>query len=244
VIQHILGKCFGVIEASDVAAGHFESEIQVFEADDGTRYVNVDTTTYAGLERATNPKFNLAASGLSDLVIFTSLLHPASYIFSPQYTGKLFTLFRHPVERVVSRFHHEQQTDMTLQDWTITQYAQSGRVENNWVTRYLVNKPGGGLTQDDVYLAMDVLRRKCVVGLVDHIEESMSKFESIFGWSSLVQNNPDVKDCRDRHLEQSRMHKNPSVEEGSEAWNIIMVHNQYDYQVYKYAQYLFWTRYY
>eukprot|EP00957_Ditylum_brightwellii_P201115 15324119-Ditylum_brightwellii.AAC.1 len=181
-------------------------EIQVFEADDGTRYVNVDTTTYAGLERATNPKFNLAAS------------------------GKLFTLFRHPVERVVSRFHHEQQTDMTLQDWTITQYAQSGRVENNWVTRYLVNKPGGGLTQDDVYLAMDILRRKCVVGLVDHIEESMSKFESIFGWSSLVQNNPDVKDCRDRHLEQSRMHKNPSVEEGSEAWNIIMVHNQYDYQ--------------
>ena len=88
---------------------------------DRSPFVNVDTITVGGILRASEMGF--ADSGLADAVI-TPLLYEANALFTPTAKGRLFTVFRHPVERAISMFyylqiaHWEPTYDPSLQSWT------------------------------------------------------------------------------------------------------------------------------
>lgn len=72
---------------------------------DGSNFVNVDTTTIEGIERA--KQMNLAGSELAEVIVIQHL-YEAEKLFDPNHRGRLFAVFRHPVDRAISMFYYLQ----------------------------------------------------------------------------------------------------------------------------------------
>lgn len=203
-------------------------------------YVNVDTSTPEGIERAR--QLELADSRMADVVIST-LLHQTASLFSNRHKGRLFTIVRHPVERAVSLFHYVQDTQWRrrqtfqkeLSELSIEEYFESGLAENNWMTRFLINEPTKGeLTRDDVNLAKEILRRKCLVGVLSQKGESFARFERYFGFPL---KDDEQKDCHEKKLQWAwpLKHRHDDVEENTPLWDLILTHNVFDMELYHYA---------
>lgn len=200
-------------------------------------------STPAGIERAKN--LHLASSNLADAMV-SPLVYEASVVYSNLYHGRLFTLFRHPIHRAVSLFYYTQ--DMVwrrgnvkdLMDITIEEYFKGGMGENNWMTRFLANARNKVLTEDDLDVAKEVLRRKCLVGLLSQKGESMSRFLKYFKWDKHVKGEKE-QECLDKNLDYGwpQKHRHQEVEEGSEVWNLVVQMNTFDLQLYEYAKELF-----
>lgn len=203
-------------------------------------YVNVDIATADGIERAR--RLDLASSGLADVIVST-LLYQAASLFSSQHKGRLFTIVRHPVERAVSLFHYVQDTQWRrrqtfkkeLSELTIAEYFESGLAENNWMTRFLINEPTKGeLTKADVNLAKEILRKKCLIGLLSDKGESFARFERFFGFPI---KDDEQKECHEKKLQWSwpLKHRHDEVEENTPLWDLILTQNVYDMELYHYA---------
>jgi len=187
-----------------------------------------------------------ADSGLADAVV-TPFIYEANNLFTSSAKGRLFTVFRHPIERAISMFNYIQVADWEptyapeLKDWTIEQYAISSKVENNWLTRQLSNQPHGDLTDDNLKIASEVLRSKFLVGLVTKMEATIERFEKFFRWTYRV-NPPAQETCRSQNL-LNKANKNlrgqEKLTEGSRGWELLASQNQYDLQLYEYIEELF-----
>ena len=55
-------------------------------------------------------------------------------------------------------------------------------VIDNYIVRTLVNKPIAELTSYDLDLAMLILKKKFLIGLVNGIKESIKHFRYYFNW--------------------------------------------------------------
>jgi hypothetical protein len=75
--------------------------LRIVDSGDGRKYVNVDVTTSSGIQNAVQRGF--VSSHLAD-VIFTPLLveNTVKLLDGGENKGRLFAMFRHPVDRVVS----------------------------------------------------------------------------------------------------------------------------------------------
>ena len=121
---------------------HQESDLKIVISGDGRKYVNVDVTTTEGIIQASQRGF--ATSNLAD-IIFTPLLLEASELLLNGDTnkGRMFALFRHPIERLTSIFYYLQKAtweptyDPQLAQMTIDDYARSEKCESNWLVRSL-----------------------------------------------------------------------------------------------------------
>ena len=72
----------------------------------GPTYINVDTTSEKGIIRA--EKLGLVPSGLPD---FISTVYPdvaIAHLYDSSHRGRAMGLFRHPVDRLVSKFYYLQ----------------------------------------------------------------------------------------------------------------------------------------
>lgn len=229
-MRDLMGACHRFVQATErgVADGHiFDTEIAVvYPTVPGapeialSPFVNIDSSTVAGIQRAKSLGF--ADSHLADVVI-SPLLFPVNDLFTQTSTGRLFSVFRNPIDRAVSMFYYiqiaywEPTYHPDLKDWTLEQYATSDIVENNWMTRYLSNQLGGELTEENLQQAMNVVKTKFLVGLMTKIEESMSRFEKFFRWTYHV--NPWVQEeCRERLMSggsnSNKANKKPLAERG------------------------------
>ena len=245
-IQDILLRCVGLVEASEVgiSEGHGDdSQLAVIPLLDGGRYVNVDTTTKDGLERAGQMGF--AKSGLAD-VAFTSYLLEANNIFdaSEGCRARCFTLLRHPIKRAVSMFYYLQFSSWELtyddrfQNMTIEQYAAGGLSENNWMIRMLTGYMSGPMDWTHLEKAKAVLKRKCIVGLLDEFDAALDRFQRYFGWTDRVSISQNSKDCEESLLHDGgdNKHPHPKHEEGSEVWELFLKKNEYDLMLYEFAK--------
>ena len=209
--------------------------LKVYTNTQHTKFVNVDTTTPAGIDQAKS--LGLVSSGVAD-VAFTSLIGYAGKMFNPpKERGRVFSVFRHPVERAASQFYHDQRvgTDPAVVDMTLVEYVMSGRVEGDWMTKALVGKPVGiPLSNDDLILAMEVIRRKILVGLSDRMEESLLRFQKYFGWDRTFASNRNILACQNGILSETGL-QNPTVQKGSEGWGRIEAQNRNDVNLYEYA---------
>jgi hypothetical protein len=159
------------------------------------RFINVNVFTAEGIHRAV--ELQLLSSGLLDFVTTDNLHQTMAKLFLPSSSSaRLFALFRHPVEREVSRFYFMQYatwerlydptlTEMTLEEF-ITSQQDDGqpRIYDNWMVRSLTGKVSCyfTLTEQDLEVAKQVLRRKCLVGLTNKMEESLQRFQLFFHW--------------------------------------------------------------
>jgi hypothetical protein len=236
-VKNILTQCFGLLSATETGADSVAEYLTVVSDLEGGQYINVDTTTPTGIEHAAQ----LQVGNLPNLqLVATPFLYEASEkLFSEYYRARMFTLLRHPVERAASLFYRMAQdkkgifSGMTLED-----YANSPFVENNWMTRFLNNGFGGELSLAHVTIATEILRRKCLVGLLKHKTESFRRFEDYF---HLTIRDEKVDECHTKMLDWNWPNKNKHtpVREGSEAWRLLMKHNAFDVKLYQYAEEIF-----
>ena len=70
------------------------------------RYVNVDTTTRIGIERAR--KLGLVSSNLADLIITSDPVYAIENLYSKDERGRVLLMMRQPVDRLVSKFYYLQ----------------------------------------------------------------------------------------------------------------------------------------
>jgi hypothetical protein len=248
-VQDVLSHCWNLVEASQVGTTnghHTELELKVWRHEDGGRYVNVDTTTLDGIERA--KRLRLIQSGLAD-VLYSTYLNEMSGLFSENYRARVFTMIRNPISRAVSMYSYLQEAvargemSSAFLYQTIEDYAQSPHMENNLLTRLLVNQMEGPLKAEHMLQAKEILRRKVLVGLTTHFKESLERFKFYFGWqqaSTLAVLSDKIHACEERLVntgDNKLSHAN--VEKGSQAWQLLAAQNIYDLQLYDYAQFLF-----
>jgi hypothetical protein len=188
-----------------------------------------------------------AESGVGDAVV-TPFIYESNQLFTPMAKGRLFTVFRHPIDRAISLFYYLQVADWeptydpALKDWTMDQYATSDKIENNWLTRQLSNQLSGELTDEHVNIAMEAIRRKFVVGLMSKMEETMTRLERFFRWTYRV-NPANQEICRDNLLHggsnSNSKNKKAKPKEGDDTWELLAAQNQFDLQLYGYIESLF-----
>jgi hypothetical protein len=211
----------------------------------GCAYVRIAWNATATLERLKHAKdMQLVQSGQVD-VVTTQYLHAGATLFDgQQHRGRCFTLFRHPIERAVSLFHylgiasHEPTYDPQLKYISLEMWARSKRIEHNWMVRFLSNELVGDLTPRHLDIAKEVLRRKCLVGLLEEKTGSFLRFQKFFGWQFY---NEEMHDCQDKILNWhwSNKHKHDLVEEGSPEWELLYKQNILDMELYNYAKQLY-----
>jgi|EP00970_Alexandrium_tamarense_P013188 hypothetical protein len=94
----------------------------------------------------------------------------------------------------------------------------------------------GPLTNDDFLVAKEILRRKCLVGLMDRMSESITRFHTFFGFGDDA-----TLGCANSNFATGgeNGHKHPPLDPNSEAYNIMATKNQLDIRLHEYAQQLF-----
>jgi hypothetical protein len=246
IAESVFTKCHFLILACENGLQQpifHKDKLEVFETTNGALHVNVDTTTPRGIRRA--KELGLAESRLAE-VMTSPLIHLfVSSIFNRVQKGRMFSLFRHPIYRAVSMYYYLSSAkwdplyNPKLKHMTLEEYAQSGSVEHNWMTRFLVNKPGGKLTKHDMLVAKEILRMKCLIGIYEDIENSLLRFQIYFGWS---QNSPpdQVRACRTAVLQAGDpRHKIPEIDPSSTAYLALANVNKFDLELYAYARKLY-----
>lgn len=237
-------SCLHLTLAADAGGGNKDDTLKVLKFGPTMSFVNVDTSTHSGIARAKN--LNLASSGLADVVI-SPLLHEATTLFTATRRGRMYTIFRHPVERAASLFYFIQETQWRqpetrneqFADISIQKFYKSGFAENNWMTRFLTNElTKAELTDNDLNIAKEVLRKKCLVGLLEEKGETFQRIQKYFGWS--LKSEEDTN-CFEKKLEWTwpMKHAHQKVEHDSRAWRLIATANKYDMKLYEYAKELF-----
>jgi len=247
-IKHLYSDCYGLVEASEngISEGHENDaslEVVTLELLNRWKFVNVDTTIPAGIERAA--ELNTAQSGLVDLLISPLPYEVVPKLFDQEHKGRFFTIFRDPIERVVSTFYylqkatHEPTYNPELAYMTLAEYVFSDLAESNFISRSLIDKMEEAFVEEDFNVAREILKTKCLVGLLNQMEESVRRFDSYFGFR-----NPDQQisdECVEGYL-KTGVNKNshpelPAID--SPVHRELVRKNHMDIRLHKYVIELF-----
>jgi len=182
-VQTLYRQCFTLITAAEIGRPELEHEdfLRIVHANGSTNHLNVDISTVPGILRA--KKLRLVQSHISQLIFSPLFDESTELLFDDENKGIMFAMFRHPVDRVVSLFYYLQKAtweptyNPSLANMTLLEYVNSPLVEANFVLRSLVNKFTGPLSPADLDLAKEILRRKCIVGIVEEFNDSVQIFE-------------------------------------------------------------------
>ena len=245
-VESVLSYCYRMVLANSMgtANGHDQdTKLDVVQLGTGAMYVNVDMATPTGIQHAKD--MNLGSSDMVNAVVTPFIFETAANIFKDtSKSGKCFTLLRHPVDRAVSLYHHYQIDESgnpntaQYKGMSIDEYADNV-AENNWLVRFLTNKRGGNLTWQDLEAAKDVFGKKCLIGLVDRIDESLSRYEHFFGWDKKISDSDRKDKCVRQYLDSGDRRQEHPTYEGTTAWETLRKKNEYDEILYEYAKNLY-----
>eukprot|EP00804_Cyclotella_cryptica_P005084 CCRYP_011514-RA/>CCRYP_011514-RA protein AED:0.37 eAED:0.37 QI:289/1/1/1/0.5/0.33/3/364/610 len=214
-------------------------------------FVNVDCSTPSGIDRGISQ--NLATANIVDVIYSPNIMDAARLFLPPiEAYGRGVVLMRHPVERVVALYEylrlarHDSIADV-VKDMNLEEFAKSGLIENNPLTRNLSGVKNDELLKSHFQVAKEILKRKFIVGLYDHIQESIERFELFFGWNL----NANSLTCQNKELERETLaHYNKYSKDlngGAErhpglttsALESILSKNKIDLMLYEYSRFLF-----
>ena len=122
-------------------------------------------------------------------------------------------------------------------------FQRSSGISKNWMMRNLLGKqPRAELTRDDLEYAKYLLDKKVVIGLTDHMAESLQRFERYFGWSNTKKTFWPACYAKFGNQQGRNAFHHPTVEPGSPEWDAIAQHYEWDLQLYQHAVDLFHCR--
>jgi len=245
-VRAAMGGCHRLVQATGWGAKNDEtdgSRVGIVYPEEGVPFVNVDTTTVDGIGRAREMGF--ADAQVADVAV-SPLVYEANGLFTPASRGRLFAVFRHPIERAARYFGHLQKAEPWMKYWTLERYAKSDYVEDNRLTRLLSNRLDGcgecELTEEHYRRAVEIVSRKFLVGLATQLEPSMDRFEKFFRWKYRI--HPlTQEECRSKVMAEA-VDADANAErkipkEGDAAWAWLAHRNQYDLRLYAYIERLF-----
>jgi len=255
-VKDIVGLCLHKVQASEVGIrnGHqTDTQLQIVSIDD-TQYVNIDTTSKEGIERAAMMGF--AQAQMAEMVTSSYFLNVARFLFSKDRPGRAFILLRNPIHRAVSMYNYQRSTGELDEKLSLEEFARGAGIENNWMTRFLTNAMEGELKKSHLDQAKKILGKKFLVGFLDDAEESTSRFIKYMGWKydddetkALLQ-----QDCVSKKLSEGS-NRNPVEYElpkkGTQAHALISWQTQFDMKLYgksrsfsgvRFISSMLWTR--
>ena len=235
----IMSMCMGRVVACEQGAGHqLDEQLELINKPFGN-FANVDTSTPMGLQRAA--EIGLIPSRIVDVVL-TPHVREAAKLFGTHHKGRLFALFRNPVERVVSLYYFLRMQDqeavigLNVREMSLEQFAAD--TSENWMVRSLTNAITGPLTEEHLVVAKEMLRTKFLIGLLDEKTESLRRIESYFGWNLPSKVSQTCKNNMFYFEPQSKNIHEPLDPESRE-YEVLAKRNQYDMDLYDYAVSLF-----
>eukprot|EP01082_Thalassiosira_pseudonana_P004240 g3775.t1 g3775 contig13:129259-130714(-) len=235
--------------------GHEEKdELVVFTpADKEFSLVNVDTTVKQGILRA--KELGLVPSRAADLIFTMEPGFAGEQLYDENNRGRLLTLFRHPVDRVVSKFYY-----LAVADWergytpelantSLVDWIQDPdrRPDDNLYVRKLVGKLFvQELDEQDLNLAKEILRQRAVVGLLSELKESIRRFNVVLGIDDTLERN---RRCMNRFFQVSEddegvskltnSNPHPTFNKGAREYDLIAEKESFDMELYAYIEQLF-----
>ncbi len=246
-VQYYYSQCFRLIIASEIGASKSSNQLEIMKENGVKCHVNVDTSTSEGIMHAKELK--LAHSHTAQMIISPLFYEAANDLFTSEDKGVMFAMFRHPIQRVISLFYylqtatHEVTYNPKLAEMTIEEYAESPLLEANFIIRSLVNKMEEPLSMSDLNLAKEILRRKCVIGLMQDFGTSLQLYNNAFGFHPNLSVEVDGEENTDRNTKQTNVdtcgtnlqskggtnkHKHAKLAEDSKAYEIIKKKNYWD----------------
>ena len=139
----------------------------------------------------------LVQSGKADLIFTTDAKFAVETLFDEDHPGRLFVLFRHPIDRLVSKFYYmqsavwERSYDPKLKDMALIDWAARYNTDNNFFLEKLSGKKYYQLKERDLREAMRILRKRFIVGLTDHMAESIRRFNIVMGIDYMSEKNAE-----------------------------------------------------
>lgn len=226
--KETLSDCYGLVRTEMIKP---PSSLEVIKQ---KNVLNVDLTTPDSVEAAKRDR--VADLGLADVFV-SQLSLDASTIFTAKHVGRAFTIMRHPVKLAASLFYYrriatwEPTYRPDYKDMTLQQYVEMEGYYDNWMVRMLTNAKLGGLNEGHLELAKLILKKKFIIGISDHMDETFRHLEIYYGWAE------NKEGCVNFHLHSAPSNKNkyPSPERGNDAWNAIAEKNKFDMALYYYA---------
>lgn len=228
---------------------HNEDEIVAFRPWPGVSkasYVNVDTTSRAGIDRA--KKLGLVESGVVDMIVTSDPTYAVENLFDATHKGRVMALFRHPIDRLVSRFYYLREAKWEKQyrpQWKridILEYAKVRNTDNDHMVKKMAGIAANATaTEAHLRVAMRTIEKRFIVGLMDQMEESVRRFNIVMGIIETDEN----KKCMDHFFHDSlgaKRHKSnshPQVKKESATWNALAKRNKLDLRLYDYILQLF-----
>ena len=156
-MKNVITNCLGKVIASEVGGtgGHnLDERLELIKKPYGL-FLNVDTTTIAGLKHAKD--LGTVQSTMAS-VIFTSYVHEAAVLFDRNHRGRFFTLLRDPVDRVVSLYYYRRLDNEKIKDMSLEDFVRTSG--ENWMVRMLSGYMSGPLEALHLNAAKEVLRSK------------------------------------------------------------------------------------
>ncbi len=235
---------------------HFSvlQHLSVYTLEDGAHYLNINLRTPKGINLARTA--GLGQSGVADVILTRYIFNAADLFKDTGHTGRCFTFVRHPVDRILSKFHKlKRNKDPEVKDLSLDAYAKSETAESNWMTRMLINATGDDvLTPSHYQVAKEIFGRKCLVGLLDRFEESMGRFSKFFRFESTHSINTHSKGETANFVDERRQcahklastgvnrHKYAKISQDSAAWKELERKNKYDIELYEYARAIYYQQ--
>jgi len=234
MVETVLGHCYGLVQVSALSwlnkIVNISEPLQVLSNRE-FKFVNVDTSSIDDIHRAIS--LDLVDSNLVNF-ISSPKLFLSSTLFTPIHKARMFTLLRHPFDLAAHMYHKLSSRNEQVAQMTMSEYANSTFIVDNWLTRNIL-KVKGKLTAKHVIIAKEVLRRKCLIGLVDQLDESMNRFVTYFGYHEILEN------CQQSYIDKAITDNKivAVIEKNSQVWNSLLQHNSFDLDIYLYALELF-----
>ena len=273
-MKQLMGECLGLTLASsfsfpvDFLMKRPEPRIMRF---DNVKYFNVNMQTQEGMHRAKNMDLIHRVDTdigpvLADAVISPDINSVLNIFFSKKdrysihVPGGLFMMFRNPIEREISNFYavRSQSEDPVVSTLALSDWINLPSYLGNSMVRQLAQQmdPAVNVTLNDLMIAKEVIRRKCIVGLLEEKQESWNRFQHIFKkrWNMNIRepnpacherllnwgwrNQNSVKPFIDISVEDPLQREHESIVDKS-TYKKIGELNQLDMLLYEYAKYIF-----
>ena len=199
-LYQCMGKTLTIRVGVDPRYGHDQSdELVVFKPIEGKSWntVNVDTVSDKGILRA--EKMGLVPSGKVDIIFAMDVNFASGHLFDRLNKGRVLSIFRHPVDRAVSKFYYLQTAtwERTYKpewaDMPILEWAEKHNFDENFLVKKIVGKK---LTDEagmaDLIIAKEIVRRRFIVGLLDEMKESVHRFNVMLG---VNESDAKTKEC-------------------------------------------------
>eukprot|EP01082_Thalassiosira_pseudonana_P004995 g4567.t1 g4567 contig15:1304446-1306118(+) len=189
-----LYECMGQTLANRMGGmarfGHHEdTEIEIFQpfkAHPNMKMVNVDVTNTNGIMRA--KEMGLIASGKVDMIFTSEINTAADHLFDRKNKGRIFAFFRHPVDRVVSKFYYLQTATWEntyrpeWKDLSVTEWATEHNSDENFMVKKILGKKlNDKVGLGDLIVAKEIVKNRFFVGLMNDMAESIRRFNIVLG---------------------------------------------------------------